>query len=265
MRFFNDMDNRPIGMFDSGVGGLSVLYEVKKVLPNETYIFLADQANVPYGAKTKRQLKSLTKRITQFLLTYDIKMLVVACNTASCYTIDYLRQSFTIPIIGVVPAVKTATKISPRGKIAIMSTPATAKSAFLKELIKNVAPKNKILRLACTGLEEAVEYLNLTDIKDLITSYTLQVKNFGAQVIVLGCTHYPFLKKDIKKIVGKNIKVIDSGKAVASRVASIIQKEKISASKKSKDLYFTTGDPKIFSKVASTLLKYKISSQKANI
>ena len=291
------MDNRPIGLFDSGVGGLSVLAQIKKILPEETCIFLADQANVPYGAKTKTQLKKLTKRLTEFLLNYDIKVLVVACNTASCYTIDYLRDTFSIPIIGVVPAVKTAAEMAANSKIAVMSTPATAKSSYLKNLIKKVAPNTKVLRIGCAGLEEAVEYLKLkaticgcslawfkappchggdrgskshrprfvklNEISDLLGAYINRIKNFGAEVIVLGCTHYPFLKKDIEKIAGSDIKVIDSGKAVANRLFSILKEKNMLSGDPTKDIFFTTGDPRLFSKVASTLLQYNISSQKA--
>lgn len=257
------MDARPIGMFDSGVGGLSIFSEVKKSLPRENFIFLADQANVPYGGKTKNQLKKLTQNITDFLLRYDIKLLVVACNTASCYTIDYLREKFPIPVIGVVPAVKPAASLTRSGRITVMSTPATAKSPYLKNLIKKVAPNAKILKLGCPGLEEAVESQKKDEISRLLSEYVSKVKNFGTDVIVLGCTHYPFLKKDIAEIVGENVNILDSGKAIASRVCIILEKNKMLSPKKLADLFFTTGNPDQFSKVASTLLKYKIDSQKA--
>ena len=118
--------NQPIGIFDSGVGGLSILKEVKETLPLESFIFLADQDHVPYGVKTKEELEDLSERITKFLLNYHIKLLVVACNTATCYVLDFLRLNFDISIIGVVPAVKPASEITVNGKIAVMSTPATA-------------------------------------------------------------------------------------------------------------------------------------------
>src|SRR3989338_6860179 len=124
-------DNRPIGLFDSGVGGLSVLLEIKKLLPNEKFIFIADQANVPYGAKTQKQLQELSEKVASFLLLKDVSMIVVACNTATCYALDYLREKIKNPIIGVVPALKPAAKKTKNDKIAIMSTPATAKSAIL--------------------------------------------------------------------------------------------------------------------------------------
>ena len=149
-------DNNPIGIFDSGVGGLSVLAEIKKVLPTENFIFLADQSHVPYGAKTKRQLENLSERITNFLLTHHIKLLVIACNTATCHALDYLRSKYKVPIIGVVPAIKPAVAKSKKNKVVIMSTPATAKSAYLSDLIADFARHAHVLKLGCRGLEESV-------------------------------------------------------------------------------------------------------------
>lgn len=255
--------NSPIGLFDSGVGGLSIYQEIKKTLPNESFVFVADQLNVPYGAKSKKELNKLTENMTKFLLKFDIKMLVVACNTASCYSIDHLRKKFKIPIVGVVPAIKPATKLTKNGSISVMSTPATAKSDYLKHLIKKYAPQNKVLKLACYGLEDAVEVLDYKKIESLLDKYISKVTKFKSDVIILGCTHYPFLKKEIAKRTGSKVKIIDSGKSVAKRVADLLETK--SARLSSKDLFFTTGTPKKFSEVASILLKYEIISGKATI
>lgn len=257
------MDNRPIGLFDSGVGGLSILTEVKKSLPNESFIFLADQANVPYGAKTKKQLEKFTEKIVNFLLKFNIKMLIVACNTASCYTIDYLRSKFEIPIVGVVPAIKPATNLTKNGKIAIMSTPATAKSKYLKDLVAEVANGNDILKLGCEGLEDSVETLNYKKIQKLLNLYTSKIKRHGADTVVLGCTHYPFLRRDIVKRIGKSVNLIDSGEAIAQRVSNLLANMKAQIANGDGDIFYTTGDPQKFSKVASILLQYKIAGQKA--
>lgn len=258
-------DNRPIGVFDSGVGGLSVLAEIKKQLPAQSFVFLADQANNPYGGKTKKQLNELAERITRFLLKHDIKLMVVACNTATCYAIDHLRSTFEIPIVGVVPAIKPAANVTKTGKVAILATPATAKSAYLKKLIKDFAPALDVFRIGCDGLEESVEYLKLKEIYQLLDIYLDKVKKTGADVIVLGCTHYPFLKKEIKKRINSNIKVIDSGRAIALRVKYILKDTARFARESASELYYTTGDPRKFSEVASTLLKYKVIAQKALI
>lgn len=258
-------DNRPIGLFDSGVGGLSVFIEIKKLLPYENGIFLADQAHVPYGGKTQKELNSLCEKITKFLLKFDIKMLVVACNTASCYSVNFLRSKFKIPIIGVVPAIKPALKLSKNGRLSVLSTPATAKSNYLRQLIRTNAKNERIQRLGCKGLEDSVEILDNQAINRLLDKYIQKVNDWNSDVVILGCTHYPFLKKDIKKRLKKDAKIIDSGKAIAKRIKSLLNENNSLSSKKGKDLYFTTQNPQKFSTVASILLKTRINASKAFI
>src|SRR3989344_9694836 len=149
----------PIGLFDSGVGGLSVLLEIRKLLPNETTIFLADQGHNPYGAKSAKELQDLSLRIANLLIKFKIKLLVVACNTATCYAIDHLRKNFVIPVVGVAPAIKPAIKLSKKKRVAVMATPATANSNYLKGLIAKYSKGVNVLNLGCRGLEEAIEYL----------------------------------------------------------------------------------------------------------
>ena len=259
--------NRPIGLFDSGVGGLSVLLAIKKLLPNEKFIFIADQANVPYGAKTQKELQELSGKVASFLLLKNVSMIVVACNTATCYALDYLGEKIKNPIIGVVPALKPAAQKTKNDKIAIMSTPATAKSAYLKNLASKFARGKKTLLLGCKGLEDAIEILDEKAIKDLVAKYAKEIKSFGADIIVLGCTHYPFFKEQIQKGIGKNSKIIDSGRAVAKRVKQLLtESDGLSGhGKPVSDEFYTTGDPKKFSLVASKLLKYKITGKKAYI
>lgn len=259
------VDNRPIGLFDSGVGGLSILAEIKKTLPKESFVFLADQGHNPYGAKTPKQLQNLSIRITRYLLKYQIKAMVIACNTATCYAIDTLRSRFKIPIVGVVPAIKPATALTQNAKIAVMATPATARSAYLSSLVSKFASGVGVLKLGCEGLEESVEYLKIKDIKRLLDKYTREIKNFGADVIVLGCTHFPFVREDIQKRVDRGVIIIDSGRAIAKRVRFILMKNDAFAQKNSGDIYLTTGDWRKFSQVASKLLKHKIEGHHAQI
>lgn len=255
----------PIGLFDSGVGGLSVFQEVKKLLPDREYIFLADQAHVPYGRKTQKELQDLSARIVKFLLYRDIGILIVACNTATCYALDYLRQMFKIPIIGVVPALKPAAKITKNNKIAVMSTPATAKSTYLKNLTKKFAQGKEILLLGCKGLEDAVETLDRKTIKTLLDKYTEEVCDFGADTVVLGCTHYPFLKTQIKMRIGSKIRILDSGRAIAKRTKQILKRTEDNTKGRANETFYTTGNPREFSQVASQLLKYKIQAEFARI
>lgn len=257
--------NSPIGLFDSGVGGLSVYIELKKLLPDNHYIFLADQAHVPYGKKTPEELQNLSERIVNFLLKKNIGMLVVACNTATCYALDFLRHKFQMPIIGVVPAIKPAAKVTKNNKIAVMSTPATAKSDYLKDLSQKFAKDKEVILLGCKGLEDAVETLDQKAIKTLLDSYTEKIKEFDADTIVLGCTHYPFLKKEIRKRIGSKIQILDSGRAIAERTKQILEKTESKTQNRTWEIFYTTGDPAQFSQIASQLLKYKVTSQKAYI
>jgi len=251
------MDNRPIGIFDSGVGGLSILLEVQKLLPSENFIFVADQTNVPYGGKTQKQLQSYTDKILAFLVQRDVKAVIIACNTATVYAIDFLREKYKIPIIGTVPVVKTIANITKTKKTAVFSTPATAKSPYLQNLIKEFAPGVTVYRVGGTGLEELVETGNLENKKiDKILHESLEPllkKNVDA--IALGCTHYPFLRDKIEKIVGKNVQVVDSGGAVARRTKAILTNNKILGNKRTKDFYYTTGDRQKFKKAVKSLLK----------
>lgn len=263
-------NNRPIGVFDSGVGGLSVLYELQHLLPNENFVFLADQLYVPYGEKTKKELVELTSKIADyFIKKHNIKMMVVACNTATCGAIDDLRAKYSLPIVGTVPAIKPAAEKTKTKVVAIISTPSTSKSDVLKELIKNCCQNIKVLNIGCKNLEDTVEEgeLNNENVHKLLFKYLEAVKNSNADYLVLGCTHYPFLKKTIRDFLGSRIKLIDGGKAIAKHTGSLLANYSIENNQKRKgySLYFSTGDSVKFSKVASKLLKHKINARKVKL
>lgn len=263
-------NDQPIGVFDSGVGGLSVLIELKKLLPDENFIFLADQKYVPYGEKTKKQLINRCLKITDyFIKSHNIKMMVVACNTATCGAISELREKYSFPIIGTVPAVKPASHKTKTGIVAVISTPSTSKSQALLNIIKNDCQNATVINIGCRNLENAVEGgdLNSPRVKNLLLKYLKEVKKSNADYIVLGCTHYPFLKKSIQKIVGSRVKIIDSGKAIAEHTKFLLVAKKIKNNQKNKgkSIYFTTGKAARFEKVASTLLKTRIQVKKVKI
>lgn len=261
------MDRRPIGVFDSGVGGLSVLIELQKVLPKENFVFLADQLYVPYGEKSKEELVKLTRKITDyFIKKHDIKLMVIACNTATCYALDELRKRYNIPIVGTVPAVKPASEKTKTGVIGVISTPATSQSATLKEIIKKNFKGKRIYNVGCKNLENAVEegeINSFTSVK-LLKKYLASIKNSKADYLVLGCTHYPFFKKIIRRIMGRPINLTDGNKAIARRTQRLLSRFSVlnTSRKEGRIIYFTTGNPKKFSDVASKLLKGKIISKK---
>ncbi len=263
-------NTQPIGVFDSGVGGLSVLIELKKKLPNENFVFLADQKYVPYGEKTKEELIKLVYKITNYLIkNHNIKMMVVACNTATCNAIEEMRSKYSIPIVGTVPAVKVAAKETKSGVIACIATPSTSKSDRLKKIIKDFCENVEVINIGCKNLEDTVEHgdLESMEVNRLLHKYLEKVKNSKTDCLVLGCTHYPFLKKPIRKILGSKIKLIDSGKAIAKRTEWLLENDSIENTQKKRvnTLYFTTGDADKFSKVASKLMKENIRASLVKI
>jgi glutamate racemase len=256
------MDNRPIGIFDSGVGGLSILLEIQKLLPQETAIFVADQSFVPYGGKTKEQLLERVTKIIEFLRKKDVKAVVMACNTATVYTIDEMRQKFQMPIIGTVPVIKTIASISKTKKAAVFSTPATAKSFYLDGLIDKFAGGVEVTKVGGTGLEELVEEgeLNSPEINAILKEELSPLVAGGIDAIALGCTHYPFLRANIETIVGKGITVVDSGGAVARRLKEVLTNNTELSERKDRDEYYTTGEAEKFQRVAEKLMNAKLPS-----
>lgn len=261
------MNNQPIGVFDSGVGGLSVLLEINKLLPNETFIFLADQKNVPYGGKNKEQLLRFVNSAMEFFTSKNVKAVVFACNTATVYTIDEMRKKFDIPIVGTVPVIKTIAKITKSKKTAVFSTPATAKSKYLEDLIAKFANGVSVERVGGSNLEELVEEgeIDSEETINVLKKNLIPLVKSGVDAIALGCTHYPFLRQKIEKIVGKKVIVVDSGGAVARRLKQVLINEKMLGNEKIVDTYYTTGDSEKFEKIASKLLKEKILALRINI
>lgn len=265
-----NINDKPIGVFDSGVGGLSVLRELKRLLPNENFIFLADQLYLPYGEKSKKVLIERVCKITDYLMhRHDVKMMVVACNTATSYTIKELRKKYFFPIVGTIPAVKIAAQKTKSKTIAVISTPSTSKSQALHILIQNYCQDINVLNIGCKNLVEKVEEGELSGAKinTLLLKYLELVVNSDTDCLVLGCTHYPFLKKSIQKIINKKVALIDSGSAIAKQTKFLLSTYHIkNKQKKSGEvIYFTTLNPLKFSKVASLLLNNKIKAKEAKI
>ncbi len=257
------MNNQSIGVFDSGVGGLSILLELKKLLPQESYIFLGDQKNVPYGGKTKEQLIEYMIQAMEFFLSKNVKAVILGCNTATVYGIDDLRKKFDIPIIGTVPVIKQLKKHTKTNKTAVFCTPATAKSEYLKNLAEKFGDGIDIELIGGSNLEQLVERGNLNnpEIDDVLNNILPKLVAKGIDTIALGCTHYPFLRDKIQKVVGNNVIVLDSGGAVARRTKEVLTLENMLSDKKNEDYYYTTGDPIEFNKVAGELMGREIKAK----
>jgi glutamate racemase len=233
----------PIAVFDSGVGGISVLKHIHALLPNERLLYVADSKYAPYGNKTPEEIQARCFAIADFLIAKNAKALVVACNTATAAAIDDLRSKYTLPIIGMEPAVKPAAEASRNGVIGVLATVGTLKSAQFAGLLESYGRNVKVVTQACVGLVECVERgeLNAESTKALIQQYCAPLLAEGADTIVLGCTHYPFVRHLIEQEVGSNVALIDTGAAVAKQLKrQLVEKDLLSNSTQAVDVQFWT-------------------------
>ncbi len=257
------MNNNPIGVFDSGVGGLSVLSEIHRILPHETTIYVADQAFMPYGSKTKEELTQRAEKIIKFFTNKNIKAVVIACNTATVMTIEEMRREFDFPILGVVPVIKTVSEATKTGIVAVFATPATSKSEYLNELIRKFASDRTVFTIGETHLEDLVEKgeTDSEEVMDILNDELRPLLTKNVDAIALGCTHYPFIKSQIQSIVGKEVLIADSGGAVARRLKQVLENERLLSTQKQNDMFFTTGDKINFETVAKKLLDDTIEAE----
>lgn len=253
---------QPIGIIDSGVGGLTVAKEIMRQLPHEQIVYLGDTARCPYGPRLGEEVKKFTWELTEFLLEQKIKMLVIACNTATAVALEELRNTLSIPVIGVIyPGAITAIKVSRNHQIGIIGTEGTIKSRAYEKALKSINRSVSVTGLACpkfVPLVESGEYEGLFARK--IVEETLEpIRNRGLDTLILGCTHYPLLEPIIKNIMGKDVNVISSGEETAREVSSILYHQGLlsSESYSPNHLFFTTGSDSIFSEIASNWLGLK--------
>ncbi|MEG0170512.1 MAG: glutamate racemase [Acinetobacter sp.] len=220
----------PIGVFDSGVGGLSIAQEIAQHLPNERILYYADTAHVPYGARSDQEIRQLTAQAIEWLYRQGCKIAVVACNTASAFSLDYLREHYGehFPIVGLVPALKPAVIQTQSKVVAVLATPATFRGQLIKDVVTKFAQPAGVKVLAVTNLElvpfvESGQQMN-QDCLSVLEEILQPVVTQGADFLVLGCTHYPFLKDAIRQVFGGKLRLIDSGQAVARQTAYILIK-----------------------------------------
>lgn len=210
----------PIGVFDSGVGGISVLQHIHALLPHEQLLYVADSRYAPYGNKTPQEIQSRCFEIADFLIAKGVKAIVVACNTATAAAIDKMREKYNLPIIGMEPAVKPAAEASKNGVIGVLATVGTLKSAQFAGLLESYGRNVKVVTQGCVGLVECIERgeLRSDNTLNLLEQYCQPLLEEGADTIVLGCTHYPFVKPLIRQVVGGDVILIDTGSAVAKQL-----------------------------------------------
>ncbi len=251
---------KAIGIFDSGIGGLTVLSELIRVLPEENTIYLGDKARVPYGIRSPETVTRYSFENTRFLLSQEIKMLVVACNTASAISLDAVKSEFPLPVIGVLePGARAAAAATRSGRIGVIGTEATIASGAYERAIRAMLPRAEVTSIACPlFVPLAEEGWVDNDVAELVAGrYLSPFRGTGIDTLVLGCTHYPLLKPVISKIMGSDITLIDSATETAAEVRSVL--EKLNWKKAGSDegvvrRYFVTDTPARFEKVGKLFL-----------
>lgn len=240
------MNKQAIGIFDSGVGGTSIWKEIHQLLPNENTIYLADSKNAPYGPKGKDTIIALSIKNTEYLLNQNCKLIVVACNTATTNAIDYLRDNYPVPFIGIEPAIKPAALQTKTNTVGILATQGTLTSALFSKTSGLFASHIKIIEQVGEGIVETIESGKLysDEMKSLLKIYLKPMIEANIDYLVLGCTHYPYLIPLLIDLLPNHVKIIDSGEAVAKQTKAVLEKNNLLNSQKSypENLFFTNGN-----------------------
>ena len=219
------MNNNPIGILDSGVGGLTVWREIIRELPHESTIYIADSANTPYGAKTPEEIYQLAKRLVDFLIRKQAKVIVVACNTITVTCLDQLRNDYpNVPMMGAVPVVKTAAEMSEHKRIGVLSTIRTAESDYQRMLIAKYAPDCQVMNIGTDKLVPIIEegMLNGPELNAVLHEVLKPFSDHAVDTVALGCTHYPFIRHLIETHLGSNIRLLDSGAAIGRQIHRVM-------------------------------------------
>lgn len=249
----------PIGIFDSGVGGISVLRAIHQQMPEESVIYFGDQGHIPYGPRPMQQIRDFSDRITRFLLEQDVKIVVVACNTASAAALKFLREQFPdVQFVGMEPAVKPAAERTRTGKVGVLATPATFQGALYASVVERFANGVELFQDTCPGLVQQIEQGNLQgeETRRILGAALRPMLEKNIDTVVLGCTHYPFVIPLIQEIVGQNVRVIDPAPAVARQTGRLLEaqgmRNRSTASGKLK--LYTSGDPDALESLLPKLL-----------
>ncbi|MES2461605.1 MAG: glutamate racemase [Armatimonadota bacterium] len=256
-----DTSMTPIGVFDSGLGGLTVVREMIARMPSERFIYVGDSGHAPYGAHSEAAIRSFSEGISRFLLShYHCRGLVIACNTATAAAADFLRATLPVPVVGMEPAVKPAAAVTKTGKVGILATVGTLSSARFAALLTRFEGDGSVefLMQPCPGLPEAVEEgrTGTAETRALVEKYVLPLLDKGADTLVLGCTHYPVLRPLIASVAGPAVTLIDTGAAVARRAAALfdVSESECRGASSANLTLFTTGDVHAFHRGACAIL-----------
>jgi len=249
----------PIGIFDSGVGGLSVLRAIRAQMPEESVIYFGDQGHIPYGPRPMEQIRDFSEAITNFLLEHDAKIIVVACNTASAAALKYLREKFPhVQFVGMEPAVKPAAETTQTGRVGVLATPATFQGALYTSVVERFANGVELFQNTCSGLVQQIEQGNLDggETRKILEDALHPMLERNIDTVVLGCTHYPFVIPLIQEIVGGNVRVIDPAPSVAKQAKRLLEASGMrnDSSAWGDVRFYTSGDPKALKSLLPVLL-----------
>lgn len=258
------MSSSPIGMFDSGIGGLTVMREIMHALPNESIIYMGDTARLPYGNKSAETIIRYSLEISSFLAKKEIKLLIVACNTASSYALKTLRQHLGIPIIGVIEAgAAKASAVSRNHRLAVLGTRATIQSGAYQNSIKELLPHAKVLSIPCPLFVPLVEedFIDHPSTELIVHEYLKCLHQEKIDTLILGCTHYPFLSHLIQKSMGPDVTLVDSAHSCAEHASIILNQQKLMAPVDQKAIYqyYVSDDPTKFRELGEKLFGYALS------
>jgi len=254
----------PIALFDSGVGGLSVLREVRRQLPGENLIYFADQAHVPYGPRPVEEIRTFARGVVHFFLEHSAKAIVIACNAASAASLHCLRGLFPdVPFVGMEPAVKPAAEQTQNGVIGVITTKATYQGELFASVLDRFAANTNVVTQVCPDLVTLVESgeLDTPAVYRAAEAYLRPLLAAGIDHLVLGCTHFPFLAPVLAALVGPQVTIIDPSSAVARQVGRVTKKMRNPSVQMGEVTYFTSGDPAAFRALAERLLGEPISPQ----
>jgi len=261
------LDKRPIGIFDSGVGGLTVLREIIKLVPDEDTIYFGDTARVPYGPRSLDEVRKFVFRITEFFVSQGVKMIVVACNTSTAAALDELTKKFSLPIIGVIePGARTAVRQTKNGRVAVIATRATVESNAYKTAVNKINPSIEVFQAEAPLLVEYIERgtLNGKSLKGIIYEYLKPLNDRQIDVLILGCTHFPLIEQDIKSCCSRGTAVISSAIETAYDVNKILIEKNIEAElgNKPERIFYETGNESRFLEVGKRFLGAEIKKVK---
>ena len=241
-----DLSREMIGILDSGVGGLSVLREIRQLMPDAKIEYVGDSAWCPYGTKSVEEIQSRVFEITDYFLEQGAELVVVACNSATISAVEALRAAYPIPFVGMEPGIKPAAQLTKSGTVGVLATEASLSGEKFLKLVDTHAKNLRVLTVACPKFVDLVEkgQIEGKEVQAAIEEYAMPMVEEGADVLILGCTHYPFLKNEIRNVVPELVNLIDTGKAVAQRVSELVRAEQSGGV-----VVSTTGDVNLLQKI----------------